>query len=208
MLPTEDRTKECSRPVVTHSSGPTESQSKCTVRALFVDDVMPTSTDIDKAANQITDIRVHPTDRSCGSSNISTATSLVPATSLINGTEMSSYSIPSDLNITKAAARMRKYRHDHRNDSEWLNKESIRKRSARARRKMETKTVILTVKSTVLVPVDHLEYNRKEAERAREYRAVKRLDPIWKQKDAARMRLWRLKRKAEGNRQASESSEV
>lgn len=108
--------------------------------------------------------------------------------------------IASILHISKAAARMRKYRYDHRNDVEWLNKESVRKRAMRAKRKREAgggevvEHVASSVKSKT--EVDLVEYNRKEAERARKYRAAKRLDPVWKERDAARMRVWRAKRKA------------
>lgn len=105
------------------------------------------------------------------------------------------------LHISKAAARMRKYRYDHRNDAEWLNKESIRKRAMRARRKREAggNEVVeqLSCAEKSKVEIDLVEYNRKEAERARKYRAIKRLDPVWKERDAARMRVWRAKRKAD-----------
>ena len=40
------------------------------------------------------------------------------------------------------------------------------------------------------------EFHRKEAERIRRYRALKRQDQVWKDKDAERMRLYRAKRKA------------
>ena len=109
--------------------------------------------------------------------------------------------VASILQISKAAARMRKYRYDHRNDVEWLNKESVRKRAMRAKRKREAgggeivEHVASAVKSKT--EVDLVEYNRKEAERARKYRAAKRLDPVWKERDAARMRVWRAKRKAD-----------
>ena len=103
--------------------------------------------------------------------------------------------------ISKAAARMRKYRHDHRNDADWLKKESIRRRAMRAKRKREASGVDRTEHAEcgikLKVETNLVEYNRKEAERARKYRAVKRLDPIWKERDAARMRVWRAKRKAD-----------
>ena len=39
------------------------------------------------------------------------------------------------------------------------------------------------------------EFRKKEAERIRRYRALKRQDQVWKDKDAERMRLYRAKRK-------------
>ena len=103
--------------------------------------------------------------------------------------------------ISKAAARMRKYRHDHRNDADWLKKESIRRRAMRAKRKREASGVDRTEHAEcgikLKVETNLVDYNRKEAERARKYRAVKRLDPVWKERDAARMRVWRAKRKAD-----------
>lgn len=127
-----------------------------------------------------------------------------PGTMSPNGL-LSSIIMPSQvasiLQISKAAARMRKYRYDHRNDVEWLNKESVRKRAMRAKRKREAgggeivEHIASAVKSKT--EVDLVEYNRKEAERARKYRAAKRLDPVWKERDAARMRVWRAKRKAD-----------
>ena len=104
------------------------------------------------------------------------------------------------LNISKAAARMRKYRFDHKNDIEWLSKESIRKRITRAKRKRENVADVHahnSIAEKTKTEVDLVEYNRKEAERARRYRAVKRLDPVWKERDAARMRVWRAKRRAD-----------
>jgi hypothetical protein len=135
---------------------------------------------------------------------ISPAALSSPGTISPNGL-LSSIIMPSQvasiLQISKAAARMRKYRYDHRNDVEWLNKESVRKRAMRAKRKREAgggaivEHVASAVKSKT--EVDLVEYNRKEAERARKYRAAKRLDPVWKERDAARMRVWRAKRKAD-----------
>jgi hypothetical protein len=40
------------------------------------------------------------------------------------------------------------------------------------------------------------EFRKKEAERIRKYRALKRQDQVWKDKDAERMRLYRAKRKS------------
>ena len=103
--------------------------------------------------------------------------------------------------ISKAAARMRKYRHDHRNDADWLKKESIRRRAMRAKRKREAvgadRTGHAECEVKLKVETNLMDYNRKEAERARKYRAIKRLDPVWKERDAARMRVWRAKRKAD-----------
>ena len=44
--------------------------------------------------------------------------------------------------------------------------------------------------------VKRAEFRKKEAERIRKYRALKRQDQVWKDKDAERMRLYRAKRKS------------
>ena len=134
-------------------------------------------------------------------SNISTHSNTDASNNVANNVRGSTNAqVSSGLNISKAAARMRKYRFDHKNDVEWLSKESIRKRITRAKRKRENMNDILvhnSVAEKTKTEVDLVEYNRKEAERARRYRAVKRLDPVWKERDAARMRVWRAKRRAD-----------
>ena len=165
-----------------------------------------------------------------------------PAIELIEASILSEVSKVSEMvdvvYISKAAARMRKYRFDHREDPEYLRKESVRKRTTRAKRKAEAlhlangttpeasdeakemkepkeprkrARVVRIVKGTEVsavaivkvtaagtgIPADTLEYSRKEAERARKYRALKRNDPVWKERDALRMRKWRLKRKGD-----------
>lgn len=44
--------------------------------------------------------------------------------------------------------------------------------------------------------IKRTEFRKKEAERIRKYRALKRQDQVWKDKDAERMRLYRAKRKS------------
>jgi hypothetical protein len=44
--------------------------------------------------------------------------------------------------------------------------------------------------------IKRAEFRKKEAERIRKYRALKRQDQVWKDKDAERMRLYRAKRKS------------
>lgn len=103
---------------------------------------------------------------------------------------------------TKAAARMKRYRADHKNDPVWVAKEASRKRNSH-----KTKRQVKIIKASSEMNEEEIaelelktaKYNEKEAERARKYRASKREDPVFKKKDADRMKAWRAKIKAEKN---------